>query len=341
MGTSARAVEPVAIGNLTEQQDRLPDGDTSERSRESRTSGRDLNAVIGMVTGSTQPAVTREDLGDRGITGPDADAVLVQQHREEVLMQRFRRWYLCFTCTLCLATPAMLGILIWMLYELSEKFWDSCDVPLQTWVLVVCGVIIHNFCFGRFLTQFLCRWSPDTRARPPLRVRLFQGFLVLSIFAWNFVGLYWAGISGAISSEEPPCRDEAPGLRNAVLVYASFNIAWTIFMWVNTIGLSYILSAMMRVGVLHTSQAAPKGAMEKNTSPVSPDDEVLKDNPTCSVCLDDFDDVQPILKTNDCGHVFHKQCLSGWLQVNRNCPLCRKDLGNISDQPEPEPPVEV
>lgn len=292
---------------------------------------REISTVQRIFSGSGP--ISREDLMERGITGPEADAVLVQRHREEVLMERFRRWYLCFICTLCLLTPAMFGIFIWMLVELGMNFHRSCDVPLQIWVLAVCGAILHNFCCGRWVTKWLCRWSPGSAfpRRPPLRVRLFQGFVVLSIFSWNFVGLYWVGVSGSLESDEPSCRDEVPGLSNAVLVYSALNIAWTAFMYVNHIGLSFILRAMMRAGVLRTGQAAPKGALEQNTTPVTLEDEIFKENPTCSVCLDDFDDAQPIIKTNNCNHVFHKQCLAGWLQVNRNCPLCREDLGKIAE----------
>ena len=28
----------------------------------------------------------------------------------------------------------------------------------------------------------------------------------------------------------------------------------------------------------------------------------------------------------DCGHVFHKECLGGWLIKNKVCPLCRKEF---------------
>merc|ERR1712186_26886 len=98
------------------------------------------------------------------------------------------------------------------------------------------------------------------------------------------------------------------------------------------IGLSHILAVMMRAGVLHSNQAAPKGALEENTEVVEFDaeDPRIAENPSCSVCLDDFDDKKLIVRTKHCDHMFHKQCLQGWLQVNRTCPLCRLDLGNVS-----------
>ena len=35
---------------------------------------------------------------------------------------------------------------------------------------------------------------------------------------------------------------------------------------------------------------------------------------------------QEILRTLKCQHYFHRPCLKDWLQVNRDCPLCREDL---------------
>merc|ERR1719401_2472200 len=57
-------------------------------------------------------------------------------------------------------------------------------------------------------------------------------------------------------------------------------------------------------------------------------DPLLVENPSCSICLEDFDEETPFVKTKSCSHLFHKQCLRGWLQVNRTCPLCREDLGS-------------
>lgn len=231
-------------------------------------------------------------------------------------MERFRRWILCFSCTLVLATPAMLGIFIWMVVEWIGNQHHTC--PLQTWVWVVYCVVVYNFLLGRRLVKCVCRWQEG--GAPPLRVRFFQGAIVLFIFVWNCVGLHWASAANC---------EEAPGLRSSVTAYAAFNITWTLFMWVNMVGLSRILSAMMRAGVLHTSQAAPKGALEENAVHIKADDASLKDNPQCPICLEDYESTVPIVRTKDCGHPFHKHCLKSWLQVNRNCPLCRRDLGIV------------
>lgn len=53
----------------------------------------------------------------------------------------------------------------------------------------------------------------------------------------------------------------------------------------------------------------------------------------CPICLEDFDDAQPISRTL-CGgldgaqdpHAFHTDCLRMWLSKRQTCPLCRQDV---------------
>ncbi|XP_042432766.1 E3 ubiquitin-protein ligase RHA2A-like [Zingiber officinale] len=48
--------------------------------------------------------------------------------------------------------------------------------------------------------------------------------------------------------------------------------------------------------------------------------------PDCSVCLCRLADGDRVRRI-PCGHVFHRDCLDGWLlQLNLSCPLCRYRL---------------
>jgi hypothetical protein len=332
----AIAASPEVVGN--QQPERGNDleraGPTATTTHELAISARSAGVAVINMQGSPP---TREQLVEQGIEPHQADALLVRMNQEEVLMQNFRCWILCFSCTVSLLMPAMLGILIWMGIEYVNNRKKDCDVPLRTWVHVVVVVMVYNSTVNRpgqngsFITRVFCQWQPDPQTPSPMpaRVRIYNAVVALLIFSWTCLGIHWVHVSGTIESEYPPCSEVASGLYNSVKVYAAFNLAFTIFMYVNMIGFAQLLRSAMRRGLLHGSQAAPKGALQANTERPSEDDPQLLENPTCSICLEDYGNLNAVSKTKTCGHLFHTQCLKNWLQVNRNCPLCRQDLGTI------------
>ena len=52
--------------------------------------------------------------------------------------------------------------------------------------------------------------------------------------------------------------------------------------------------------------------------------EKVEEGEECSICLDVIAN-KDCVKTS-CGHQYHKKCLSKWKRINKNCPLCRRDL---------------
>ena len=50
-------------------------------------------------------------------------------------------------------------------------------------------------------------------------------------------------------------------------------------------------------------------------------------HPECAVCLEPMLNSGPkSIKSTECGHCFHKACLSTWRQRSHTCPICRADL---------------
>jgi hypothetical protein len=47
--------------------------------------------------------------------------------------------------------------------------------------------------------------------------------------------------------------------------------------------------------------------------------------PTCSVCLTDINKDQDTILI-PCGHLFHNDCITKWLDMNNTCPVCRYEL---------------
>lgn len=48
-----------------------------------------------------------------------------------------------------------------------------------------------------------------------------------------------------------------------------------------------------------------------------------EDKPICSICLLEFNNNSTKLV---CDHMFHKQCIVRWLELNNSCPVCRKKI---------------
>jgi len=52
----------------------------------------------------------------------------------------------------------------------------------------------------------------------------------------------------------------------------------------------------------------------------------LKESQTvCGICLEEFK-VQDEMRTMDCTHCFHKECIDRWLGQVASCPICKKEL---------------
>ncbi|CAD8090328.1 unnamed protein product [Paramecium sonneborni] len=47
-------------------------------------------------------------------------------------------------------------------------------------------------------------------------------------------------------------------------------------------------------------------------------------NDCCTICLEDSGNSVEIQL--ECGHVFHKECISEWLSREKHCPVCKRDI---------------
>lgn len=67
-------------------------------------------------------------------------------------------------------------------------------------------------------------------------------------------------------------------------------------------------------------------------NPVSPpqiiggDFEVRGD---CSICHDQCDESQSVMKPSGCDHCFHAACLTPWIEGHSTCPSCRGEIQTI------------
>mmetsp|Transcript_40682 Transcript_40682/g.107468 ORF Transcript_40682/g.107468 Transcript_40682/m.107468 type:complete len:125 (-) Transcript_40682:21-395(-) len=45
----------------------------------------------------------------------------------------------------------------------------------------------------------------------------------------------------------------------------------------------------------------------------------------CAICLGSWEE-EDVIKTTQCQHAFHEECIGNWLRTARTCALCRQDL---------------
>jgi len=57
--------------------------------------------------------------------------------------------------------------------------------------------------------------------------------------------------------------------------------------------------------------------------------DVIEDGNMCSICLDDYDEGDSIVKSKHCTHFFHRECIIQWLEREKSdykCPCCRNHM---------------
>jgi hypothetical protein len=42
----------------------------------------------------------------------------------------------------------------------------------------------------------------------------------------------------------------------------------------------------------------------------------------CVICIDNIDITDLDISKIDCNHIFHKNCIDEWLNINNKCPIC-------------------
>jgi hypothetical protein len=65
--------------------------------------------------------------------------------------------------------------------------------------------------------------------------------------------------------------------------------------------------------------------MEQKYCKKSENDPNKLEYPECSICLMEVNEGQNTILL-PCGHMFHEECVTKWLQIHNTCPLCRFEL---------------
>eukprot|EP00747_Dinoflagellata_sp_TGD_P069736 gnl/TRDRNA2_/TRDRNA2_156260_c0_seq1.p1 gnl/TRDRNA2_/TRDRNA2_156260_c0~~gnl/TRDRNA2_/TRDRNA2_156260_c0_seq1.p1 ORF type:complete len:384 (-),score=48.17 gnl/TRDRNA2_/TRDRNA2_156260_c0_seq1:364-1377(-) len=270
-----------------------------------------------------------DELMQRNVSNSEANREAVRASLEVAVEVGFTRCgRLWVSCVACLAL-GMLGVLIWSEWIYDAHLDDDCDQPLPE-LLRFLYIIVALHVFQKEIIQYiLCYKHSRDGPVEPARVLLFRRFCLLVLFGWPVAGAY-------MLSQTHKCTSE---LKTAVRVITIYYALVAIVVVIAPACFITLILCAVRHGLIRaprSSAAAPDDLIEK-LPVVEYDDKLFGDgiadgHPSeCPICFEAFDaektiSLTPCPGTNTNGHVFHQECLKGWLKCARTCPLCRTDL---------------
>ncbi len=54
--------------------------------------------------------------------------------------------------------------------------------------------------------------------------------------------------------------------------------------------------------------------------------QAIRFNTNCAICFENYAEGDTLCSPEQCGHVFHKECLDNWLKHKKQCPTCRMNI---------------
>lgn len=224
-----------------------------------------------------------------------------------------------------LLSGALLGLATWHIAEFVRYHNVACEGSLKLLTKIILGISFFDIVMG---TRVCCLDIDESTLPQRWRCKDCCVVLLLCVMAinvWILLSLGTAAKQGEIApelaGELPNCRDAAPGLWIATLAHGVGLVTYTVYLMVSFVGVGNMLHALLRRGMLRSRDAAPVSSLEDNTVPAVD----IEEDYECPICLEEIEEESGVM-TKDCHHIFHRQCLKHWLQVNSTCPLCRLSL---------------
>ena len=258
-------------------------------------------------------------------------------------MERLQRGfgYMLLCCMCFIIVPLTTGIgmaAIWASLALHSDREAECDTPIRAYVYGFIALIFWNtWCQQSFLSECL-GYDPRENPERPLRVKIYQAIYFVVQIVWNIIGLVWI-------FDAKTCQETAPDIYSSAKILALLQITFYALM-IFVISTVYFLIWQTRSGWagLDSANGCPPQFVESlEVVPYTRDNfDDVRYPCDCCVCMDEFgaDTARIIVKT-PCDHIFHKDCLEGWLKSNKSCPVCRTDLVEAIEKEQgdaPDPP---
>mmetsp|Transcript_71245 Transcript_71245/g.133253 ORF Transcript_71245/g.133253 Transcript_71245/m.133253 type:complete len:294 (+) Transcript_71245:77-958(+) len=284
-------------------------------------------AATGQQTGASFEALL-----DQGVPRAEAGRMAVRVTFNEVFQATFQRLHQCYFRLIVALLLGLMFVLAWVYLQLDDVD-TTCDQPLPFMIRVIYVLIMIQGLKRELVRCFLC-YNMSGEQPEPCRVRVFKWLLGLAALFWPLVALVMVLRAKACDVVVIHCT-ELLILSYLVIVFVVFVLPASI------VSVMFFLITRGCIRLPRSENAAPEGFLDQLPLVTYSAELFSDENPegyttACSICLDDFTAEQPIVKT-PCpatarGHVFHKECLRGWLDMSKQCPLCRTDL--VSATPE-------
>ncbi len=65
--------------------------------------------------------------------------------------------------------------------------------------------------------------------------------------------------------------------------------------------------------------------------------QAIRFNSSCAICYENYAEGDSLASPDQCGHVFHKECLDNWLKCKHQCPTCRGSIITNTSAPVATP----
>eukprot|EP00930_Biecheleria_cincta_P058341 TRINITY_DN44180_c0_g1_i1.p1 TRINITY_DN44180_c0_g1~~TRINITY_DN44180_c0_g1_i1.p1 ORF type:complete len:285 (-),score=31.20 TRINITY_DN44180_c0_g1_i1:52-906(-) len=252
---------------------------------------------------------------------------------QNVLYHYMVRSLRCLTCVVVLFLAGFGIILYWSQLVYNQHQDDYCDQPLAP-MLRVLLYVVGAFALQKDISKHLCCYNLHRDGpEPPLRVRLFVRLAKALVLAWPLTASYLLFFTHSCSND----------LKLAIKVVLGYYLFLGAFVFVvPAVGVSVIFFLMRRgVNVMPRSpDAAPEGLLD-SLAVVEFDPGRFNDGnepgslpSVCAICQDHFDSEKIIIQT-PCGHIWHQDCLGQWFQLSRDCPMCRRNIVELTEQGQP------
>jgi len=135
--------------------------------------------------------------------------------------------------------------------------------------------------------------------------------------------------------QSPECEEKKPELYFTLRMYAAFTCllamcCMLVAYWQNEFisGALDLITPIPQGSLGASADTLDKLETRRHDSDDFRDAEGAIYPSDCAICLQAWE-TDDVIKVTPCGHMFHKDCIDGWLQSARTCALCRKDIVDV------------